>query len=63
MSEEKKTVELKDEELEKANGGGPGPDPRGALLVCQKCGRDQYEYEVGVGNTCRFCGWGTLFRK
>ena len=45
MSEEKKTVELKDEELEKVSGGGS----RGTIiqLVCPDCGYVFEEHSNG----------------
>ena len=54
MSEEKKTVELKEEDLRKVNGGIFDPS-KGRLKVCTKCGGEQWESELGPGNTCRFC--------
>lgn len=54
MSEEKKTVELKEEELKKVSGGIFDP-AKGRLKVCIGCGSEQWENDLGPGHTCRYC--------
>ena len=61
MSEENKKVELKEQDLKNVSGGEYDQN-YGWKYKCVNCKSEQWEYELGPGNTCRFC-FGPVMKK
>ena len=57
MLEENKTLELKDEELEKASGGGRGKIPSGGITYTQNYGDPKPGHYYSSGTTLGNCSY------